>query len=92
MADMTHEPKRGGRRLHHALTAKGVQTASAPGRYFDGHGLYLLVEPTGAKRWKQRLAVHGKRRELGLGGIPARDAGDGPRGGARQPAEGPCRR
>ena len=64
MADMTHEPKRGGRRLHHALTAKGVQTVSAPGRYFDGHGLYLLVEPTGAKRWKQRLAVHGKRREL----------------------------
>ena len=60
MADMTHEPKRGGRRLHHALTAKGVQTVSAPGRYFDGHGLYLLVEPTGAKRWKQRLAVHGK--------------------------------
>ena len=70
MADMTHEPKRGGRRLHHALTAKGVQTVSAPGRYFDGHGLYLLVEPTGAKRWKQRLAVHGKRRELGLGGYP----------------------
>ena len=70
MADMMHEPKRGGRRLHHALTAKGVQTASAPGRYFDGHGLYMLVEPTGAKRWKQRLAVHGKRRELGLGGYP----------------------
>ena len=70
MADMTHEPKRGGRRLHHALTAKGVQAVSTPGRYFDGHGLYLLVEPTGAKRWKQRLAVHGKRRELGLGGYP----------------------
>ena len=70
MADMTHEPKRGGRRLHHALTAKRMLTVSAPGRYFDGHGLYLLVEPTGAKRWKQRLAVHGKRRELGLGGYP----------------------
>ena len=70
MADMTRESKLGGRRLHHALTAKRVQTVSAPGRYFDGHGLYLLVEPSGAKRWKQRLAVHGKRRELGLGGYP----------------------
>ena len=70
MADMTRESKPGGRRLHHALTAKRVQTVSAPGRYFDGHGLYLLVEPSGAKRWKQRLAVHGKRRELGLGGYP----------------------
>ena len=70
MADATHEPKRGGRRLHRALTARGVQTIETPGRYFDGHGLYLLVEPTGAKRWKQRLTVHGKRRELGLGGFP----------------------
>ena len=92
MADMTHEPKRGGRRLHHALTAKGVQAVSTPGRYFDGHGLYLLVEPTGAKRWKQRLAVHGKRPRARAWRIPARDAGDGPRGGPCQPAEGPCRR
>ena len=64
MADMTHEPKRGGRRL--ALTAKGVQAVSTPGRYFDGHGLYLLVEPIGAKRWKQRLAVRGSGASSGL--------------------------
>ena len=35
-----------------------------------GNGLYLLVEPTGARRWIQRLVVHGRRRELGLGGFP----------------------
>ncbi len=57
MADMTHEPKRGGRRLHHALTAKGVQTVSAPGRYFDGHGLYLCsssrpAQSAGSNGWR----------------------------------------
>ena len=35
-----------------------------------GNGLYPLVEPTGARRWIQRLVVHGRRRELGLGGFP----------------------
>ena len=28
------------------------------------------MEPTGARRWIQRLVVHGRRRELGLGGFP----------------------
>ena len=64
------EPKRGGRRLHNALTAAFVRTVTAPGRYFDGQGLFLLVEPSGAKRWKQRITVRGKRHELGLGPFP----------------------
>ena len=41
-----------------------------PGRYCDGHGLYLLVTDTGARCWVQRLTIHGRRRELGLGGFP----------------------
>ena len=28
------------------------------------------MAPTGARRWIQRLVVHGRRRELGLGGFP----------------------
>ncbi len=28
------------------------------------------MQPTGARRWIQRLVVHGRRRELGLGGFP----------------------
>ena len=63
-------PKPGGRRLHAALTAAKVRTVTEPGRYFDGQGLFLLVEPTGAKRWKQRLTVQGRRQELGLGPYP----------------------
>ena len=62
--------KSGGRRLHAALTAAKVRTVTDPGRYFDGQGLFLLVEPSGAKRWKQRVTVQGRRQELGLGPYP----------------------
>ena len=62
--------RRGGRRLHNALNERAVRAAKRPGRYFDGQGLFLLVEPTGAKRWKQRLTRQGRRHELGLGPYP----------------------
>ena len=35
----------------------------------DGNGLYLVVDPSGAKRWLLRTVVHGKRRDIGLGGL-----------------------
>jgi integrase len=42
-----------------------------PGRYADGNGLYLFVEPSGAKRWVLRTVVWtdagAKRYDLGLG-------------------------
>ncbi len=38
-----------------------------PGRYADGNGLYLVVDPSGAKRWALRTVIHGQRRDLGLG-------------------------
>ena len=62
--------KVGGRRLHNALSERTVRAAKAPGRHFDGQGLFLIVEPSGAKRWAQRLTVGGRRQELGLGGYP----------------------
>ena len=55
------------------LSAAFVRTVTEPGRYGDGrggHGLALLVIPSGARCWVQRLVIHGKRRELGLGGYP----------------------
>ena len=51
------------------LTAVFVRNAKEPGRYADGHGLYLHVERTGAKRWVQRLVIQGKRCDLGLGSV-----------------------
>ena len=62
--------KRGGRRLHSALTDRAVKAANEPGRIFDGQGLFLLVTAGGAKIWKQRITVKGRRQELGLGPYP----------------------
>lgn len=49
------------------LTAATVRSLTAPGFYGDGNGLYLKVDPSGAKRWVQRLVIHQKRRDIGLG-------------------------
>ncbi|MCY4598597.1 MAG: integrase arm-type DNA-binding domain-containing protein [Acidobacteria bacterium] len=51
------------------LYHNGLQKTSRI-RSSDGNGLYLLVQPTGARRWIQRLVVRRRRRELGLGGFP----------------------
>ena len=54
-----------------ALTDRGIR-AAGPGKHRDqsGHGLVLVVSPAGSKRWKQRIAIRGRKRELGLGGYP----------------------
>ena len=52
------------------LTVARVRTEKRPGRYHDGQGLYLQVDPSGARRWLQRVVIRGKRTDLGLGGWP----------------------
>ena len=52
------------------LTAAFVRTVTEPGKHYDEHGLFLRVQPSGSKRWVQRIVVRGRRRELGLGGFP----------------------
>ena len=42
-----------------------------PGRHRAGDGLYLNVSPSGSKSWVQRIVVHGRRRDIGLGPYPA---------------------
>lgn len=45
-------------------------------RYQDGNGLMLQVNPpsarypAGSRQWVQRIAIHGKRVDFGLGGYP----------------------
>lgn len=46
-----------------------VRQLKAAGRYGDGGGLYLVVDPSGAKRWILRTMVKGSRRDIGLGGL-----------------------
>ena len=65
MAD-GRKPK--GKHPEKRLTSAFVRKASKPGRYYDGNGLFLKVDPSGAKRWGQRLVIHGRQRTLGLGG------------------------
>ena len=58
-----------GRHPEKALTAVQVRALKTPGRFADGHGLYLVVDPSGAKRWLLRIMVQGKRRDIGLGSL-----------------------
>lgn len=58
-----------GKHPERALTAIGVRNTRKPGRYADGNGLYLVVEPSGSKRWILRTIVQGKRRDMGLGSV-----------------------
>ena len=60
---------RSGRHPDKALSAVKVRTISKPGRYADGSGLYLEVDPSGAKRWFLRTMVQGRRCHIGLGGL-----------------------
>ena len=59
--------KRRGRHPDKALTAAFCRTVGESGRYADGNGLYLHVDPSGARRWVQRLVIRGKSCVLGLG-------------------------
>jgi integrase len=50
------------------LTARTVATIRTPGRHADGNGLYLVVDPSGARRWLYLFRWQGKLKEMGLGG------------------------
>jgi integrase len=49
------------------LTAKKVERLKTPGRYPDGHNLYLQVGDTGGKSWLFRFERDGRERWHGLG-------------------------
>ncbi len=68
------------------LTKKLVENLG-PGRHGDGNGLYLVVDPSGARRWIVRVVVKGQRNrnggplrtDFGLGGadiVPLNQARD----------------
>ncbi len=49
-----------------ALSAAMVRSAG-PGNYVDGNGLMRRVRKSGTRQWIQRLVIHGRRVDLGLG-------------------------
>jgi integrase len=48
------------------MTARAV-AAAKPGRYCDGRGLWLVVAPSGARKWVFRFTYRGRVTEMGLG-------------------------
>jgi integrase len=48
------------------LTARKVETAK-PGKYSDGGNLYLIVSPSGSRKWVLRFTWRGMAKEMGLG-------------------------
>ena len=58
-----------GKHPEKALSAVAVKGITRPGRYADGNGLYLVVSDSGSKKWILRTVVHGRRRDIGLGGL-----------------------
>ncbi len=61
-ADLSPMPKLN----RNALSAQMVRHAG-PGSYVDGNGLMLRVRDSGSRSWVQRLMVHGRRIDIGLG-------------------------
>lgn len=55
-------------RAHNRLSATKVK-AAAPGEYCDGRGLWLRKRLDGGGQWVLRVTIHGRRREMGLGGL-----------------------
>ncbi len=49
------------------LNASFVRSTNKVGRHGDGNGLYLVVDPSGARRWIVRTVIGGRRRDAGLG-------------------------
>jgi hypothetical protein len=77
----------GGRFMAHnfnRLSPRKVATATKPGMYPDGGGLYLRVGRGGAKSWCLRYMLEGNAREMGLGGFSKVTLGDARKRAAAQ--------
>jgi integrase len=73
-----------------SLTARKVETAK-PGKYSDGGNLYLIVSPTGSRKWVLRFTWRGQPKEMGLGSaasVPLSDARENAASARRKIAQG----
>ncbi len=53
------------------LTDVQVRNLKAPGKHFDGAGLYLELTPAGGRYWRLKYRHAGKEKRLALGVYPA---------------------
>ena len=73
------------------LTVAFVRTVEKPGIYCDEHGSILRGKPFGYKQWTQRIFIHGRRRDFGLGPTPLVTLYPGQGDRAGRPEAGPGR-
>jgi integrase len=59
------------KRQGNKLSALEVAKMKKPGRYGDGHGLWLQIGPSGSKSWTFSYTRHGRQHNLGLGALYA---------------------
>jgi integrase len=64
------DSKRGYMARVNVLSARTVSALRKPGRYVDGMGLQLRIDPKGNKSWIFRHQHNGRRHDLGLGSWP----------------------
>jgi integrase len=57
-------------RATNRLSAHFMKSAPA-GKHCDGAGLWFVQRDDGGAQWVLRVTVHGRRREMGLGGFPS---------------------
>jgi integrase len=57
-------------RATNRISAGFLKTAPV-GKHCDGAGLWLVKRDTGGAQWVLRVTIHGRRREMGLGGYPS---------------------
>ena len=50
-----------------SMTVASLRSATEPGRYGDGDGLFLQVTKSGSRSWICRVQKNGRRRDIGLG-------------------------
>lgn len=49
---------------------RNTKPGAKPTKLFDGHGLFLLITPTGGKWWRLKYRFAGKEKQLSLGVYP----------------------
>ncbi len=52
------------------LRIKAAKPKDKPYKLADSSGLYLLVQPTGAKYWRLKYRYNGKEKKLAFGVYP----------------------
>ncbi|WP_146589645.1 tyrosine-type recombinase/integrase [Puniceibacterium confluentis] len=69
-------------RATNRLSSQFLKTAPV-GKHCDGAGLWLVKRDDGGAQWVLRVTVHGRRREMGLGGFPSLGLADARKVGER---------